>query len=90
MATLKRNLRRHYPGCYRVTLRGADRFAQILRAAHNKGTDRYEPSTEGKRWMVEIRDTSTGELIRYEGVHRTLKGAVASLPAAACVETAAR
>lgn len=77
---MTRNLRQHYVGCYRLTLLDSAKFAQILRAAKRPdGT--YQPQTDGREWLVEIRQVETGALERYAGVFPSLKAAVADLGA---------
>lgn len=89
---IERNLRRHYCGCYRLWMRGAQTFAQILRArprailragdaVEQLPDGSHEPSTDGRVWLVEIRDKATGDLLRYAGVFPTLKAAVEDLSA---------
>lgn len=61
------SVRKHHRGCYRVTLT-PDEFGQVKR--------------EGQReWLAELRDTRTGDLIRYAGLWPTLWQAIAELRA---------
>lgn len=73
-------LDRHYPGCWRTRDQDPARFYQIKRGRHYSTIgglqDRFVPDVEGRHYLVEIREVVTGDLIRYAGVHRSLRGAV--------------
>lgn len=84
---MTKNLRRHYTGCYRVTLNDDSQFAQILRAS-KRADGTYQPQSDGREWMVEIRRTASGELARFAGVFPSLKAAVADIDAPRYMEGA--
>ena len=76
-------IRKHFPGCYRVTLND-ERFAQIVKGRfYTSGVglqDRFVPDVRGKFWSAEIRETN-GSLIRFSGVWNTLAEAVSMVRA---------
>lgn len=57
-------VQQHYHGCYRWTIDG-EQFGQVKR--------------DGHQWKAEIRESSTGSLIRYAGIWPTLREALAEL-----------
>lgn len=75
-------LRTHRPGCYRMTI-NSDEFAQIVKGRYYRSTgglqDRFQDDDQGKWWRCEIRRIESGDLIRYAGIHLTLKDAVAEV-----------
>jgi hypothetical protein len=70
--------RQHHPGCYRLSLDSA-RFAQFVRGRYydspRLGESFVTDTERGRWWKVEIRESATGNLLRFAGVHRTLRGA---------------
>jgi len=55
----------HYPGCYRAMLANPQYFLQVRR--------------KGREWLSEIRNSKTGQLICYRGIHRSLRDAIDSV-----------
>jgi hypothetical protein len=58
--------RRLYKGCWRITL-NPDDFGQVKR--------------EGRMWLGEVRDTNTGNLLRYAGLWHSRRAAIEELMA---------
>jgi len=80
MTKLVKNLRLHYPGCYRLSLPGGDGnfFAQIHRVKRDR-LGEHHPSSDGRQWAVEIRDVTTGALVHKDPhVYSTLRRAAES------------
>lgn len=77
-----KHLEKHRPGCYRVPLTG-ERFAQIVRGSYTSSArwgDEFRRGTpHGRHWAVEIRDSDSGQMMRYAGVWPTLREAVESI-----------
>lgn len=72
----KYRARKHYYGCYRVTLLGG-RFAQITKGRWYKSTDEFfRDAQDGRHWWAEVRDADSGDLLHYAGVWETLADAI--------------
>jgi len=54
-------IEKHYQGCYRVR-DGGEFFGQVKR--------------EGRTWVAEIRETNSGDLMRYAGIWSSKRDAV--------------
>ena len=78
----KPSIRKHAPGCYRMTLRpflGDERFAQFVKGRFTSSIrwgDEFKRDSNGRHWKVELRYTKTGEIIRFAGVHTSLRDAM--------------
>ena len=57
-------LKKHYEGCYRISF--GDVFGQIKKVRRSQ-------------WQAEVRDTQTGQLIRYAGLWNTRREAIEEL-----------